>query len=252
MYSINLKIFGDGPMNLSYSTRNNKMLEFINKAIADNKGKKILVLTGAEHKHYFDKELSKRTDLQLTRFNNILPLKKAIYNKNLTDFIEKNLAKGYYDLTASNGIDMMYQGALISLIHSLGMDDDPAIIPADNVVQAEQILEQWKLENPQSAYLSYEIAWVNFLKGNYNKSISCLLAIEKRLNEIPESLQWFVKSYYYRNLGFCYDMTGKREEALKCYSDGIEMCRTLKANQAFINSLYKTYIEHPYNGQNKK
>lgn len=252
MYAINIKVFGDGPMNLSYETRNKKMLEFIDAAIADNKGKKIIVLTGAEHKHYFDDKLSERTDIQLITFNNILPLKEGTPENNLIDFIGKNLAKGYYEVTDSESIDMMYQGSLISLTHGLGMDSDPSIIPIENVKQAEDIISQWKIENPKSAYLCFEAAWTDFLKGNYEGSVAQLKKIEKKLDEIPESMRWFVKTFYYRNLGFCYDMLGKREIAVESYNAGIEMCKNLGSKESSIKSVYKDYVNVPYDGKKQK
>ncbi len=250
MYAINIAVFGDGPMNLSYQTRNSKMLELINNAVAENKNKRIIVLTGAEHKHYFDIELSKRTDLKLVKFKDILPLREEKPSKNITDFIEKNLARDYYDVTESKeNIDMMYQGALISLIHGLGMDHDPSIIPDTNIGQAKVILEEWKSDYPNSAYLQFEIAWVEFLEGNYKQSAAILESIAFRLDEIPESTQWFIKTFYFRNLGFCYDMIGEREKAINCYNDGIAMCKKLGTKEFYVKLTYKNYLAEPYKGK---
>lgn len=250
MYKINMAVFGDGPMNLYYQTRNNKMLELINNAVAENKNKRIIVLTGAEHKHYFDIELTKRTDLELIKFKDILPLKEEKPSKNITDFIEKNLARNYYDVSDSKeNIDMMYQGALISLIHGLGMDNDPSIIPDTNIQQAKVILDEWKSDYPNSAYLQFEIAWVEFLDGNYKESAAILETIASRLDEIPEGSQWFIKTFYYRNLGFCYDMLGEREKAINCYNDGIAMCKELGLKESYVKSTYKNYLVEPYKGK---
>ncbi|MEI7492256.1 MAG: DUF5694 domain-containing protein [Bacteroidota bacterium] len=252
MYAINMAVFGDGPMNLSYQTRNSKMLELINIAVAENNNKRIIILTGAEHKHYFDIELAKRTDLKLLKLKDILPLREEKPSKNITDFIEKNLARNYYDVTDKQAIDMMYDGALISLLHGEGMDDDPDIIPKENVRKAIPILHQWEAENPKSAYLEFNYAWVEFLQGNYKKSIVKLKAIENRLDEIPEGSQWFVKAFYFRNLGFCYDMLGMRGEAVQSYKAGVEMCKKLGTKDWYIKSVYKNYIEIPYEGKKLK
>lgn len=247
MYSINMAVFGDGPMNLSYQTRNSKMLELINNVVAENKNKRIVILTGAEHKHYFDIELTKRTDLKLVKFKDILPLREEKPSKKITDFIEKNLARDYYDVTDfMENIDMMYQGALISLIHGPGMDHDPSIIPDTNIGQAKVILEEWKSEYPNSTYLQFEIAWVEFLEGNYKISAAILESIASRLDEIPESVQWFIKTFYYRNLGFCYDILGEREKAINCYNDGIDMCEKLGIKETYVKLTYKNYLTEPY------
>jgi hypothetical protein len=247
MYKINVAVFGDGPMNLSYKTRNNKMLELINNAVTENKNKRIIVLTGAEHKHYFDIELTKRTDLKLIKLKDILPLREEEPGKNIKDFIEKNLARDYYEVTDSkDNIDMMYQGAIISLVHGPGMDHDPSIIPDSNIRQTKVILEEWKSDYPNSAYLQFEIAWVEFLDGNYKQSAATLEAIASRLDEIPESSQWFIKTFYYRNLGFCYDILGEREKAINSYKDGIAMCKKLGNKESYIKFTYKNYIEEPF------
>lgn len=250
MYKINVAVFGDGPMNLSYKTRNNKMLELINNVVAENKNKRIIVLTGAEHKHFFDIELSRRTDLKLIKLNDILPLKEEKPSKNITDFIEKNLARKYYNVTDSKeSIDMMYQGALISLIHGLGMDNDPSIIPDSNIQQAKTILDEWKSDYPNSAYLQFEIAWIEFLERNYKESAAILETIASRLDEIPEGSKWFVKTFYYRNLGFCYDKLGEREKAINCYNDGIAKCKELGMKESYIKFTFKNYLTDPYTGK---
>ncbi|MCK9220943.1 MAG: DUF5694 domain-containing protein [Bacteroidales bacterium] len=252
MYSINMKVFGDGPMNLHYLTRNNHMLSLIDSVITKNRGKRVIVLTGAEHKHFFDDALSARIDLKVVNFQDILPLKHDPADKTITDYIERDMARNYYEAGSSDGVDLMYQGVLISLTHGLGMDDDPSIIPSENITKAEEIVKEWKAEKPKSAYLIFEIGWINFLKGDYKNAIKVLKVISNRLNEIPESKQWFVKPYYFRNLAFCYDMIGKHDEAVKNYNSGIEACKDLKMSDSYIKSTFKNYIEDPYNGQKRK
>lgn len=249
MYAINLSVFGDGPMNLHYKTRNDHMLALIDTAIAENKGKRIIVFTGAEHKHYFDIAFAKRNDLRLVQLKEILPLREMKPDKNLTDFITKDMARGYYDAKGALGVDMMYEGALISLLHGLGMDDDPTIVPEKNIQKAEPILAQWKTDNPKSACLHFEIAWVEFLKGNYKDAVINLKVIADKLDDTPEK---FIKSFYYRNLGFCYDMLGKHTEAKESYHSGMELCKKLGEKEAYIKSIYKNYIDVPYNGQKRK
>lgn len=247
MYAINIAVFGDGPMNLSYITRNDKMLELINNAVAENKNKRIVILTGAEHKHYFDIELSKRTDLKLVALKDILPLKEEKPGKNITDFIEKNLARNYYNVSGSKeNIDMMYQGAVISLIHGPGMDHDPSIIPDANIGKAKAILKEWKSDYPNSAYLQFETAWIEFLEGNYKQSAAILESIASRLDEVPQNSQWFIKTFYYRNLGFCYDALGEREKAINCYNDGIEMSKKLGFQDNYVKMTFMSYLEEPY------
>ena len=244
MYSINISVFGDGCMNLSYLTRNEEMLKLINAAVAENRGKRIIIFTGAEHKHYFDDKLSESTDLKLIDFENILPLKKVTPSLNILDMIEKNLVKGYYDVSSkSDGIDMVYSGALISLLHGPDMDHNPNIIPLENLNKAKPILDEWQSENPNSAYIQFELAWVKFLERDYDVAITLLKKIEDRLNEIPETSRDFVTSIYYRNLGLCHDGNGNRKEAVSNYQKGIEICKTAGKNQSYIEYVYKIYFD---------
>ena len=247
MYAINVSVFGDGCMNLSYLTRNEKMLELINSSINENKGRKIIVLTGAEHKHYFDIELSKNDSLNLIDFKDILPLKKQEVSRNVSDFIEKKLAKGYYYASDSSAIDLMYQGALVELIHGMGMDDNPDIVPAENIEKAKPIIDEWEKQNSQSVCLQFEKAWIGFLEGDYKQAATILESIEDKLDETPESSQWFVKPFYWRNLGFCYDMMNERKKAINAYKQCKIVCLELGRDENSSKKwVYKNYDTKPF------
>ncbi len=246
MYKISMSVYGDSFMNLHYESRNSKMLELIDSAIIANKGKRIVVLTGCEHKHYFNIALSKRKKIKVIDFESILPLKEIQISPNINNFIERNLAKGYYDTADSSAIDIMYQGALIPLIHGLGMDDNPTIIPAENIKKAKPILQEWEQEYSKSVCLQFEKAWVEFLEKDYAQAIITLQSVSERLYEIPQRLQWFVKTFYYRNLGFCYDLTDQRKKAILAYKKCKETCKELKLNENFAKSIYKEYELKPY------
>ena len=253
MYSILMTVYGDGPMNLSYKTRNGKMLELIENAIKENLGKRIIVLTGAEHKHYFDLSLASMTGVKLLNFNDILPLETVSPDSNVLGFLRDNLAIGYFDnSTSEGGIDQIYQAALIPLIHGMGMDDDPNLVPLENLSKAKSLLDKWGSLQPNSALLQFEIAWVKFLSSNYKEAAIGLEKISDRLDEIPADLQPFVKSLFYRNLGFCYDMIGLRKKAKNCYNIGENICKNLGYSESYIKSTYLDYIENPYAGKEQK
>jgi tetratricopeptide (TPR) repeat protein len=226
MYSISMLVYGDSFMNLNYESRNSKMLELIDSAILKNPGKRIVVFTGCEHKHYFDIKLSERDDLNVIDFANILPLKEIKESDNIKDFLEKSLAKNYYEASDSSAIDLMYHGALVPLIHGMGMDDDPDIISAEDIVKTEPIIDEWEKYNPNSVYLHFEKGWIQFLNRDYEKAIATLQSVSDKLNEVPQTDHWFVKTFYYRNLGFCYDLIGEREKAITCYKKCKAICRS--------------------------
>lgn len=246
MYSISMSVYGDSFMNLHYESRNGKMLELIDSAIVENKGKRIIILTGCEHKHYFDLVLSKRKDIEVIEFESILPLIEIQASEDIKDFLERNIARGYYETTDSSAFDTMYRGALIPLLHGMGMDDDPNIIPNENINKSKPIIEEWETYNPNSVYLQFEKGWIEFLEKDYEKAISTLTSISDRLDEIPKSGHWFVKTFYYRNLGFCYDLTGKREKAIQAYEKCKIVCKELDINENYAKNIYKNYDTKPY------
>jgi tetratricopeptide (TPR) repeat protein len=247
MYTIVIKTHGDGCMNLYSEQRNAGMMALIDSAITKNRGKRVIVLTGAEHKYYFDISFSKRNDLMLSSLKDILPLKEIAMSKNISEFIEKNLARGYYDVSDASSIDVLYHGALIPLIHGLGMDDNPDIIPAENIKQTQPVISEWETYNPQSVALHFEKSWIKFLEKNYTDAITIAESVADRLNEIPEDSQWFYLPFFWRNLGFCYDMAGEREKAIKAYQQCKEVCTELNLNENFARTIYKNFESKPYN-----
>ena len=253
MYTISVSVYGDGCMNLSSEKRNAKMLEMIDSAIIENKGKRIIVLTGAEHKYYFDDVLSKRKDLALVDFKEILPLKETPFTENISEFVEKNLAKGYYDVSDSSITDMIYRGALVPLIHGPNMDDDPNIISSENLVKAQLIIAEWEKLNSKSVTLQFEKSWIKFLEKDYQESIKWAESISGRLNELPKEMQWFFKSFYWRNLGFCYDMTGQREKAVNAYKQCKIVCEELRIDENYAKTyVYKNFENEPYKREKNK
>ena len=246
MYKISMTVFGDGPMNLSYETRNGKMMEFIKNAMKENTGKRIIVLTGAEHKHYFDLALVRIPGAKLVNLKSILPLKVYSPSENIISFLRDNLAYGYYSDSTQRGVDQLYSGALISLLHGMGMDIDPNIIPLENLPKAKSIIDKWSSLQPGSALLQFETAWVEFLSSDYENAIIHLEKITDRLDEIPEAEQSFVKSFFYRNLGFCYDLINEHEKAVSCYNKGEDVCKKLELSDSYIKFVYKDYKEHPF------
>lgn len=252
MYGISMTVYGDGPMNLSYKTRNSKMFELIENALNENPGKRVIVLTGAEHKHYFDLALASITSVKLVNLKDILPLQTISPDTNIVSFLRDNLANGYFDDLTPEGIDQLYSGALVPLIHGMGMDNDPNTIPIGNLPKTKPLLDKWSSLHPNSALLQFEIAWVDFLASDYKKAAIRLEKIRDRLNEIPDAQQSFVKSFFYRNLGFCYDMVGEHKKAVSCYNDGEAACKKLEFSEFYIKSIYKDYQEHPYIGSEQK
>lgn len=246
MYAVSMAVYGDGPMNLSYETRNTKMMELIKEVINKHEGERIIVLTGAEHKHYFDIALLKQDNMEVLDFNNIFPLKEEEVSDNISDFLERRLARGYYDASDLSSIDVMYSEALSRLTHGPDMDSNPDIIPPENIEKANSIIDEWETQHSGSAYLRFEKGWVEFVEGNYKQTVISLKSMADELDEIPEHIQWFVKPFYYRNLGLSYDMLGERQKAKDSYRMGEIVCKKMELDESRIKKIYKDYGQKPY------
>jgi hypothetical protein len=242
-YRISMEVYGDGPMNLFYKTRNDKMLELIKNAIHENPGKKIIVLTGSEHKHYFDIILAKEDDVTLVKFDEILPLKSYIPDEDITLFIKENRANYYYDTSTQEGRDNYFHGCLMELVHGMDMDYKPEIIPSKNIPKAKVIIDEWEKTDPASIGLAFELGWYYFLTENYEKAIA---NFENTLKNIDK---FYVKNLYlnvYRSLGFCNDMLGNREKAIEWYIRGEKFADENGTSKSFKDLMFKNYKEVPY------
>ena len=243
-------MYGYSCINLYASERNEKMMDLIKNAILENKGKRIIILTGAEHKYYFDDSLSKMKDVKLIQLKD-LKIKKVKASKNIKKLIDFGLTKGYFRSNSPNIIDNMYMNALIPLTHGPSMDEKPSIVPKENIKKALYLLKSWKDENDSSVLLQFESAWVKFLKKDYKNSIKNALLISDKLDSVPKNMKWFVKPFYFRNLGFAYDMLGKREEAIASYKECRKACVEFGMEDEMIKNICKNYENEPYKEVNK-
>lgn len=240
-YKISMQVFGDSPFNLHYKTRNENMLKLIETSINENKNKKIIVITGAEHKHFFDDSLLNRNDITLVKFNDILPLGETIIDKEISELLLKDELKSYYNNTPE-GIDGFYSNALIPLLHGKNMDFNPNIIAKENIIKAKVFLDKWKIENAISPKLQFELGWYNFLNSSYEDAINNYKIVINNLDDISDD---FIKAFVHRNLGFCYDIVGKRNEAIQNYTIGEKIIeKTIFSTDKSI--IYKDFNKNPY------
>jgi hypothetical protein len=246
MYGVTMAVYGDGPMNLSYRTRNDKMMELIKKALDENPGRRVVVLTGAEHKHYFDRALAAMPGVSPVKLADILPFRPAPLGANISRFLKDNLALGYFDDSTPGGVDNLFQGAFVPLVHGMGMDGAPETIPLENLPKTKPLFDEWQSRNPDSALLQFELAWVDFLAADYRTAIGRLEKIRDRLDQIPEANRNFVKSVFDRNLGLCHDLLGERDKAIECYKNGKAVGRQLKYSEPYLKHIFRDLEAHPY------
>lgn len=237
-YRIEIAVYGDGVMNLHSELRNAKMLSRIDSVISASQAKRVIVFTGAEHKYYFDDAFTKRNSVKLVALNDILPLQDIEPSRNEIDYIEHNLARGYY-----LDDNVMYANAFVPLLHGPEMDMIPEQIPAKNIELAEKFMKEWAALETRTARYDFERLWLDFLQAHYAEAVEVSKRLQPRIHDLDG---WFFPVLFWRNLGFCYDMLGMRTEAVQCYTKGEEIARTLGRSDEMVRALFANYTQEPY------
>ena len=243
VYKISMDVYGDGFVNLYYKTRNNKMLLNINNVIKKHQWEKIIVLTGAEHKHYFDEHLLLNKNISVVDFKSILPLRETIIDSEISLYFKENKAWRYFNTNTAQGRDSYYLAQLTQYVHGPNMDAKPEIIPEKNISKMKEILEEWQNKYPESIGLLFEWAWYNFLKGNYSDTIEQLEKVYKNISS------FYIKQLHisvYNYLGKSYDLIGNRQKAIEWYIKGEKACKKLGVPDFYKEILFKNYKDFAY------
>ncbi|MGO9270343.1 MAG: hypothetical protein ACLQOO_08850 [Terriglobia bacterium] len=215
-YRLSLQVYGDSPINLHYLTRNNHMMELIWKAIRENSPNRTIVLTGSEHKHFFDREFRNHSDVETLEFDSILPLRTDSLEPSMVRFLDDDDDMAYFEEGYPKDLNAYYSDKLIPLVHGPDMDVYADNIPKANVELAGRILSRWKSAVPESDRQTFEWSWNKFLREDYPGAISLLRQLAERVDE-GKVEDPFVRMQSYLNLGRCYDMLEERANALACY-----------------------------------
>lgn len=94
--------------------------------------------------------------------------------------------------------------------------------------------------------LAFDRCWLKFLEEDFQGAISLAESVADRLDDVPSESAWFVKSFFWRNLGFCYDLTGQRAKAVEAYRKCKSVCEELKMNPDYAKSIYADFENEPY------
>jgi tetratricopeptide (TPR) repeat protein len=215
-YRLSLEVYGDSSVNLHYVSRNNQMLGLIRAAVARRPVRKVAVLTGSEHKHFFDRELAGDSRIRVVSLESILPLSEAPLAAPLRAFLDEGDDLAYYEKGAVQDINEYYTHKLLPLVHSWDMDFKPEIIPEKNIAAAERILSRWKRTSPPSSTRQFEEAWLSFLRHDYDRAIELYRILASGI-DAGTVTKAFHQSATFVNLGRCYDLQGERERALSAY-----------------------------------
>jgi tetratricopeptide (TPR) repeat protein len=215
-YRLSLQVYGDSPINLHWRTRNTRMMELIKNAIQENSLGKVIVLTGSDHKYFFDRELATLPGIQLVEFEHLLPLKKTGLEAAVANFLNEKDALPYFEQGCSKGIDDYFRETLVAIVHGPDMDAFPGKIPQTNIDMAGKLLKRWKASTPETPQRSFDLAWWSFLSKDYPEAVARYRALTKQIEDRSVT-DLFFRTSTYVNLGRCYDLLGDRKNALDCY-----------------------------------
>ncbi len=250
VYRISMLVYGDSPFNLYYQTRNTRMMELIRKAAADHHSGKAIVLTGSEHKHFFDAEFSKDRDVELVDFESLLPLGKRPLEAAVLKFLDDGDDGPYYEPGFPADIDDNFRNKLLPLVHGPDMDIFPETIPAANTATASKVLARWKAAKPESDGQTFEGAWLDFVREDYGRAVDQYLLLTRRIEE-GKIQDPYLRFDSYLNLGRCYDLLGQREKALDCYgrSEKLIVGSSYVRMKSYV---FQNYKEVPYRRPKRK
>lgn len=242
-YKISLDVYGDSPFNLHYITRNRNMLHLINNSISRNNPKRIIILTGAEHKRFFDDSLGVKQNVRLLSIEDILPLTKFDNTKLAADEIPSL----YFQKKVSNeDKEEFYSAEVLPLVHGSNMDFQPSLITENSINEYKYILDNWSREIPNSERLIYENGWYNFLANDYDKAIKLFNQYIEKLESSQQDKELpFDKGITYSVIGKCYDVLGNRSRALEYYNKAIPEFNR-KNKEWLCDYVITPYLKDPY------
>jgi len=243
-YRLSLAVYGDDPVNLFYESRNRRMMDQAWEVISRHPGARVALLTGAEHKHYFDRDLGAREGVDVVVMDDLLPLERPPMHPVIRAFLEDEDDLPYYEEGFPRDTARYYAGKITSLIHGPDMDWRPDIIPDRNVHVAGKVLARWRAAQPASRRLTFDEAWFNLLAGDCQAAVQQLSGLAQAV-ERGEVESSFVRIYTYRNLGLCQDLLGNREDALRAYARVRALAEGTQSERT-IDLMLRDYETTPY------
>ena len=249
-YRLSMQVYGDSPFNLYYQTRNARMMELIRNAVSGHHSRRVIVLTGAEHKHFFDLEFLKDRAYESVDFASLLPLKKQPLEPAVVKFLGEDDDSPYYAKGYPEDVNANFRDKLVPIVHGSDMDVFPEIIPPKNIERAAKVLSRWKAATPESDWQTFEGAWLDFLREDYGRAVDKYLGLTRKIEE-GKIQDPYVRFDSYLNLGRCYDLLGKRKEALGCYARSEELIAGTRY-EPLKSYVFQNYKEVPYRRPKRK
>lgn len=243
-YRLSLSVYGDDPVNLNYESRNRRMVELAWPVIRDHQGQRVALVTGAEHKHYFDRDLGARPNVRVVALDDGLPLRAGSQHPAVAAFLEDDDDLDYYEDGFPRDTTLYYKGKVTGLLHGPDMDWLPDIVPERNIRLAEKVIGRWEASQPVTPHLLFDAGWYHFLNGDCEASLAQLRILAEAI-EAGEVTDPFHTVYTYRNMGLCHDLLGNREAALAAYARARELARGTRT-EANIELAIRDFETTPY------
>ena len=240
-YRISVEVFGDSPINLMYLSRNGDMLSAIEAALAKHPGERVAVLTGAEHKHFFDDALARRDDVEAVGFDELGDLPPLDAGPEVRRWLDGRVATLYFDPQAPEPRRASYRESLIDLVHGGGIDVRPWTASEEDIAQAEEVVRTWAAWEPDRPEVLVEQGWLAFLRRKPADALPLLLAAPPTKHDMDAAS-------YHALVGFCHDLLGQRAEALASYQLHLDMVKRVFGPMADgweLESVVQA-IEKPY------
>lgn len=237
-YRLSISIFGDSPINLSAISRNKMMAQRINEAIKKYKAKRVVVLTGGEHKSFIDDYLKENPQIEVLSACSILPLN----DYKLSNLMENLNASQYFTKADSAAYEDYYSTMVTGTLMKKHMTPSFSEEAYGNLSSILKALLKWEKDVPTSVAVKYEMAWYYFLTKEYDKSIGYANAFLQS----PKIGKQIIPDFFgYRLLGFCYDMKNDRTAALESYRKGKAAMAEKKMKEEMINGVFGMYENAP-------
>ena len=240
-YRISVELFGDSPENLYYLSRNAKMLEAIEAAVAKHPGERVVVLTGAEHKHYFDDALGARPDVEAVPWSALPELPAMEAGPQVRAWLDDATPDPYFDLDTPEGRRSSYRVRMRRLVHGPDMDARPWTVPQENIAAAGPVLEAWAAEEPDRPEVLFRQGWLALLRREPAKALPLLQAAE------PAPEDWW-RDQRPLVIAICHDLLGQRAEAIAAYEAHIALVRERLGPMAddWINEVAVSGLQEPF------
>lgn len=246
-YRLSMQVYGDHCVNLYYKSRNDSMLKRIEEVLFKHPGEKILILTGAEHKHYFDNALLRNPNVRLRVLQDMSIISRPIQQEAVRDFLEYG-DPGLFlpDISQAERFRFIKR-KLNPLVHGTDMDFDPYIVPTENIEKAAEILEYMGTEYSHLPGYAFEKGWLCFLQSDYAKAIQYMDTVIMDSSRVDPGGSWYILPASCRVQGFCFDMLGQRARAVNKYRQARKISEGFDNFPAALRPvLFDPWIENPY------